>query len=140
MFTCPQCLFTGNLDDILEFTESLRKIDGMIDTLEARRTFLLEARRDAVLNGSIVYLRKVLTDIKLNPSIVTANCYQMFHQKSPPARRRGMVVATVELSAFMGWFVGNYYALMDGKLPLAQAAIPFIFLFQSLILFSVLKS
>lgn len=137
LYECPQCFYIGSFKGILEFKKTIRQVDSIIETKEAEKEYLLDARREAILKGNTVYLQKVLTEnSSYSPQVYSSSCPVIVKRKSFRSKL-GLMLASVELGAFMSWLLDNFYALMDGKLPLIQGVLPFVFLFQSVILLVV---
>lgn len=137
LFECPQCLFVGSPKNVMEIISYIRKIDAIIETKEDEKEYLLDARREALLKGNAVYLKRVLNDVGLNFPQTTSSSNPVVAKKPSFASTLGLMIASLELGAFMSWFIDNCYELTSSHLPLTQALIPFIILFQALILLVV---
>lgn len=127
---CPQCTFMASPKDVKEFTSNIRKIDAIIKANKDENEYLLDARSQALIRGNIAYLQEVLAEIGSTPNSYPTNNPSL-------ASKLGLMIASIELGSFMSWFVDNCYQLAEGKIPSIQALIPFIFLFQAVILLVV---
>jgi len=134
---CSQCLFAGDPKNITELKRNIRKIDAIIKIKEDEMEYLLDARREAILKGNAVYLRQVLNDISLTPSQANSSSYPTVAKTLSSRNKLGLMIASLELGAFLSWLIDNCYELTSGNLPLVQTLIPFIILFQAIILLAV---
>lgn len=133
---CPKCSFIGTTDDIVELSGGIRKIDTILETMKDKKEYLLDARREA-LKGNVAYLNHVLEKTGSNPSQNYSSSNLALSRRSSSGSKLGLMIASLELGAFMSWLIDNCYALVDGDLQPTQTVIPFIFLFQALILLAV---
>lgn len=134
---CSQCLFAGDPKNIMELKRNIRKIDAIIQMKEDEKEFFLEARKEAILKGNVVYLRQVLNDISLTQPQANSSSYPTVAKTLSFRSKLGLMIASSEVGAFLRWLIDNCYELSSGNLPLVQTLIPFIILFQAIILLAV---
>lgn len=131
---CPECLFGGEPKKILQLIGYLKEIDDIIERLENERDYLLNTRKEALIYENLTRLQQVLREQRhQTPS---SSCLTVTENLST-TRRLGLMIASLELGAFVGWFIEYYYELASGYLPLPQALLPFMFLFQAMLLLVV---
>lgn len=130
---CPKCSFVGTPKYIMKLLDDIRKIDTILKRMEDEKEYLLDVRREA-LKGNVAYLNRVLNEVSSNPSQNPSSSNPAMAKRPSSASKLGLMIASLELGAFVSWVVDNGYELASGNLPSTQALIPFILLFQALIL------
>ena len=133
-FECPSCQFVGDHARVLKVLRLHQEGERLLRRSDGERELLMDGLRALQIQGNSLPLEKAIEAIHSCSPQSTVPVMEMRHFSR---KKYALMLASIEVGAFADWFISSLGSLLEGKVPILQAAFPFMFLFQGAVLLYV---
>jgi len=134
MFECPLCHFIGDHRRILKDLRLKQEGEALLRRFQGESMLIIDGLQNLRTRGNELPLERA---IKAVQSVSSQSNVPTMETGHIPRMKYARTLALIEIGAFADWFISNLGSLSEGKLPVLQAAFPFMFLFSGAFLLYV---
>jgi hypothetical protein len=131
LFECPSCEFVGDPVRVLKTKNLQQESETLLKRLDIERELLLDALRTLKTRGDIMPLDEAIKAVRQRFSHSASPAMEIMRDSR---KKYALMLASIEVGAFADWLLSNLGSLAEGKVPILQAAFPFMFLFHGAVL------